>query len=560
MDRLQKVVLGKSHLDSLSLNESLPLALTPEPLLVDFSGFEKGGVLILDSYLIYREALRNYVSSLPSKSPLLIVLTDPKEMKLALEDQMSSPIFEHPGVDFACVLPNESVDPRRYLEVWKKKSPSIRLRLLRDPRKGQSEYLLPLFQHLENLQRYVVMELSSQAGSVADEFEGLSNSIKNIPEMLKSPDLRKSRGVFQGTPAFVLGAGPSLDEDLDFIRAHQDEALVIAADTLYRKTKEFGLKVDIFVGIERSAIVTELIRGGPEQDSFYFAALVVPPDCFKEFHGNRSVFLQSSPYNTFFSFKRVVTDVGHSCIGGALAVAKHLGCGPVAICGVDLCFDQKMETHSRVSPYKEKEFEGVKDQFDAWRREAVPALDRAGRKVNTHMFWLKYRDEFERIIASTPDRFVISDRGLPIAGTQYLNREAASEVFRNSKMKSDHLRRFESSLPYERHDECLEDLSRVQGNLIRLQEILKDASAQVERAKLSELPAIISSLEFSSNFFAPLFKVALNRIKEGDSEVQDRERSEIVKHWKLLRELLDDELPKLEECRARAQRRELKLY
>ena len=41
-------------------------------------------------------------------------------------------------------------------------------------------------------------------------------------------------GAFAGTPAVVVGAGPSLDKDLEVLSGLQERVLVVAVDTVVR--------------------------------------------------------------------------------------------------------------------------------------------------------------------------------------------------------------------------------------------------------------------------------------------------------------------------------------
>ena len=59
----------------------------------------------------------------------------------------------------------------------------------------------------------------------------LANTLRNLPALARGADAGALFGRFPNVPAVVVGAGPSLDENLAAIRGVQDRALVIAADT-----------------------------------------------------------------------------------------------------------------------------------------------------------------------------------------------------------------------------------------------------------------------------------------------------------------------------------------
>ena len=44
------------------------------------------------------------------------------------------------------------------------------------------------------------------------------NTLKNIPHMVHAPDVGELRDKFKDIPFILIGAGPSLDESIDFLK------------------------------------------------------------------------------------------------------------------------------------------------------------------------------------------------------------------------------------------------------------------------------------------------------------------------------------------------------
>ena len=53
-------------------------------------------------------------------------------------------------------------------------------------------------------------------------------------------------------PVFVIGSGPSLDNDIPFIRKNQDKAIVVACGTAIDTLYHAGIKPDFYACTERT--------------------------------------------------------------------------------------------------------------------------------------------------------------------------------------------------------------------------------------------------------------------------------------------------------------------
>src|SRR6185436_6716403 len=68
------------------------------------------------------------------------------------------------------------------------------------------------------------------------EFAGryLLNTLNNLPAISSEGDAAGLFGAFAGVPAIVIGAGPSLDRNVEHLRTLQERGLLIAVDTAVR--------------------------------------------------------------------------------------------------------------------------------------------------------------------------------------------------------------------------------------------------------------------------------------------------------------------------------------
>ena len=66
------------------------------------------------------------------------------------------------------------------------------------------------------------------------------NTFQNLPHMAQAPDVGEMKGEFPDIPFVLVGAGPSLDESIEFLKSVQDKAIIISSNSPYRKLINSG--------------------------------------------------------------------------------------------------------------------------------------------------------------------------------------------------------------------------------------------------------------------------------------------------------------------------------
>jgi hypothetical protein len=73
------------------------------------------------------------------------------------------------------------------------------------------------------------------------------NTFKNLPHLASSPDVGEMENEFEDIPFILIGAGPSLDESIDFLKQVQDKAIIVASNSPYRKLINNGIRPHLVV-------------------------------------------------------------------------------------------------------------------------------------------------------------------------------------------------------------------------------------------------------------------------------------------------------------------------
>lgn len=537
-DLLKKIVLGSQQVETAEV-----ATLTSRQLEISLPHEATQVVLLLDGVQAYVHTLRLKLRN-PDLKHILALVTDASELRWLLESAENRDLLEGHRLEWGFVSMEKGIPLEEYQQYWTGKEAGLRLHLFTDPQKDSSG-VRELYSDLEIKHRYVVANRTAWGGSVEDEYIGFKNSLMNVPHFLQRPDFRNWQKGFEDRPVFVIGAGPSLDAEVEWIRRFQDRAIVIAADTLYRKLSEAQIYPHIFVSLERVSLVAALFQAGKWNRSILVGPQVMPPEAFSFFSGPQAIFMVPHLWNAFFNFRRLVMSTGNSCVGVGLALANVLSKKAVYLFGIDLCFGDDLKSHSRFSPYQSEDFAQAGGAIDEWRRDSLPVLNRAGKTVRTHFYWLRFREDFENIIKNSKAQvFVTSQAGLPLQGSKQISyAQLESQLLEFSSF--DAYESLSSKLPYDRHAEAQTELKLFQANLKRLEEVVLTHRNLLDAPK-SQWELSLLSLPFGSEVLVPIFKSGFLKLKSGVPELEEGARTIMQNVWRELPQVLQVARQKLE--------------
>ena len=206
--------------------------------------------------------------------------------------------------------------------------------------------------------------INNSSGFFDDALFGLSHGIYSITSksnlVLSNIPLKDD---FAHVPVFIIGNGPSLDNDISFLRKNQDKALIIACGTAIDSLYNIGVKPDFYVATERPYHVAESLKifDGTNflDDITLLAANVVHPECINLFK-DKLIFAKSNE-----DLKKVLSmqdDIGkrfknwaeidfvNPLVGNSgLSAALHLGFKNIYLFGIDNGKKEHKEYHAAAS-------------------------------------------------------------------------------------------------------------------------------------------------------------------------------------------------------------------
>ncbi|MEW6235509.1 MAG: 6-hydroxymethylpterin diphosphokinase MptE-like protein [Candidatus Omnitrophota bacterium] len=347
----------------------------------------------------------------------------------------------------------------------------------------------------------ILLRTKVQLGGMIQE-----NIIRNIPQMLSNPSLTALNSALTKIPAFVVGAGPSLDKNVDLLAQVGDKGVIIAVDTVYKLLLNKGITPHLIATTDPTPLNARHFAGVTDLGA---AILVFSPSVFheipKQLQGTKvSISLPSSRLlnvmKQLFGEGAAMSpgiNVGQTCFN----LARYLGCDPIVLVGFDLSFSRdggsthasgtalRRNIYRSDAPGKMKvELLGDKPELEEFDPIIVPA--NLGGEVATNKFWLAYLRSMEEEIKRTNARVInCTEGGAKMEGAEIRTlRETIQEYARYEAMAQSTLQ-MAVGFFFELNKESGKALLRQSGD------ILKTAVEKAEEGlqKVGALRAIASS-------------------------------------------------------------------
>jgi acyl dehydratase len=169
---------------------------------------------------------------------------------------------------------------------------------------------------------------------------------------LRLPDLTQLAGVLAGTPAVVVGAGPSLDAGLPDLPGAWDRALVLAAASALKPLAVAGLRPHLALALE-ARDESRQFEGLDHGRTLLAAATAGHPHHFSKWSGPLALFHLQPWAARLAGLGRALPSGGH-VTSAAFSLAVLLGCDPIVLVGQDLAYTYG-RAHAQGRPGGEEE-------------------------------------------------------------------------------------------------------------------------------------------------------------------------------------------------------------
>ena len=245
-------------------------------------------------------------------------------------------------------------------------------------------------------------------GWFSDEWVHYRNSIANLADTGggKRAVLTRFQDLNGGTPAIVVGSGPSLDDDIAHLRAVAGRSTVISCGTALEALLAAGITPDFHCELENVAAAAEIVRSVSQRFDLSGITLLASTtvSCALPALFERTLFFLREGDGTCVLLREHLDAQplsGRTAVCSAVSFAMHIGCRTIALLGVDLAYREGHHHAEGVSAYKSGEHgKGSGRQFGMF--------DTAGNfrtSVSSNGTWTFMRKGLEDLAAQANGRF-----------------------------------------------------------------------------------------------------------------------------------------------------------
>jgi len=270
-------------------------------------------------------------------------------------------------------------------------------------------------------------------GCSNDSFNRWMNGARNFDNMLESYNGKNLTNKFKDVPAIVIGAGPSMDEFIDYAKKYdlQNTSCLIACDASLRKLLDAGIRPHFVTRCERK--LTGIFDGVKKEDTkgiYYVYYPWCAPEFVDMFEDSIMVY-RDNGLCTWTEIDHLRCNGGVSSANAGLELAHDLGCSNIVLTGIDLCFlDGKSHTG------------GTMVEFDIEKSKPkwTEIESNTGETVTTIPVWFRCLSEYQSGLVkyqrlNKPNVINTSLRGARIVGTEVKPWSDIGDIFKEGNRK-----------------------------------------------------------------------------------------------------------------------------
>jgi len=270
------------------------------------------------------------------------------------------------------------------------------------------------------------------------------NLLDNLEEFLRAPGVSRLQGLFDGIPALVLAAGPSLESVLERLGELRSRLLLVAVDTSYPLCRRAGVEPDFLVTVDPQYWNSRHLDRMPIREAILVCEPAAHPSIFRRLGDERPALYFVSSFFPIGRFLEELSGIrGKVGAGGSVAttawdLARLLGGRPLYMAGLDLGYPGR-RTHCR-GAYFEELAHGLGGRLAPAELAGFRALTEAGvfparsadggatltdRRMVIYQWWFENQMKQRGAELAT---YSLSEHGLAIAGMQYCPPAALLEL------------------------------------------------------------------------------------------------------------------------------------
>ncbi|MEC7839949.1 MAG: 6-hydroxymethylpterin diphosphokinase MptE-like protein [Chlamydiota bacterium] len=246
----------------------------------------------------------------------------------------------------------------------------------------------------------------------------------------KSYDGNLLHNQFENIPAVICGAGPSIVNDIEYLKSIKNEAIIIASGTGMNVLNHYGIIPHFGTGLDPTDSQGTRIRTNYAYEVPFFYKTRFHFDSFKLLQGPKLLLAGNTGYSVSDWFtdelglgESEIKDFrrGISSTNFAMEYARHLGCSPIILLGCDLAYTDASRYPPIISAHP-TDAKSSKGEIARKSDVSLLGLGNDGKELITKIDWIAEAKSIRRFIKDNPEIKVISSTtgGLAINGLEYI--------------------------------------------------------------------------------------------------------------------------------------------
>ena len=211
------------------------------------------------------------------------------------------------------------------------------------------------------------------------------NFLSNRNAIQKNPGVIVLKNRFRDIPCIVVGAGPSLDKNIRYLRKACEKAVILCCDAALKPLLAHDIVPNFVVVLDPQEEIARFLSNVPQRGITLVVPTIVHPNILELWQGDILFFNKFAPdIPTLVEIQKAVPQIGILTPGGTVLsvtydLAFQAGCNPILFAGQDLSYPKK-NSHSHGSDAVGK---GLKSTVERQKDSIVLETDMNDKQLRT---------------------------------------------------------------------------------------------------------------------------------------------------------------------------------
>ncbi len=211
------------------------------------------------------------------------------------------------------------------------------------------------------------------------------NFLSNRKDIERNPGVIALKNRFRDIPCIVVGAGPSLDKNIRYLRKACEKAIILCCDAALKPLLSHDIVPNFVVVLDPQEEIARFLSNVPQHGITLVVPTIVHPSILELWQGDVLFFNKFAPdIPTLVEIQKMAPQVGILTPGGTVLsvtydLAYQAGCNPILFVGQDLSYPKK-NSHSHGSDAAGK---GLKSMVEKQKDSIVLETDMNNQQLRT---------------------------------------------------------------------------------------------------------------------------------------------------------------------------------